>query len=363
VGASEEETRAAVSEKLEQVEMRRDRFHRGLPALDVADRTVIVVDDGIATGSTARAALRAIRRRKPEHLVLAVPVAPEDSLLSLRAEADEIVCLERTKEFWAVGAWYDEFPPISDKEAMALLQGAPVSGPLPRPTESEKVPREVVRRVEIDIEGATLVGDMALPAEPLGLVLFAHGSGSSRMSPRNRQVAAALRRAGLGTLLFDLLTTQEEKEDQVDAHVRFDIGLLAQRLASATDWVRRQLDIGALQIGYFGASTGAAAALLAAVQRPFVSVVVSRGGRPDLAGPALAHVTAPTLLIVGGADPAVLALNRSALAQLGGPKRLEVVRGATHLFVEPGALEEVARLATDWFVEHMAPAPTRRARA
>lgn len=197
-----------------------------------------------------------------------------------------------------------------------------------------------------------LIGDLAAPPGAAGLVIFAHGSGSSRLSPRNRQVAERLADAGLATLLFDLLTV-DEADDRANV---FDIGLLAGRLVEAIDWARARF---ALPIGLFGASTGAAAALTAAALRPdAVAAVVSRGGRPDLAGPVLAEVTAPTLLIVGGNDEPVLGLNRWARDRLGGLSRLEIVPGATHLFEEPGALEAVSDLARDWFADHLPPGKT-----
>lgn len=202
--------------------------------------------------------------------------------------------------------------------------------------------------VSIGTPDATLTGDLTLPPDAPGVVLFAHGSGSSRLSPRNRWVAGEIVAGGLGTLLFDLLTEDEERVDRVDASLRFDIGLLARRLADATRWLQRQSWTRQLNLGYFGASTGAAAALLASVECE-VQAIVSRGGRPDLAGTALSEVSAPTLLIVGSDDTVVLDLNRRAQALLGGESRLEIVAGATHLFEEPGALEEVARLATAWF--------------
>lgn len=203
-----------------------------------------------------------------------------------------------------------------------------------------------------------LEGDLVIPARAGGLVLFAHGSGSSRRSPRNRFVAGVLQRRGLGTLLFDLLTQEEERLDAVDAHLRFDIPLLARRLIEVTDWVLAEPSTSALPLGYFGASTGAAAALIAAAERAeHVGAVVSRGGRPDLARAALTRVRAPTLLIVGGEDTTVLSLNRAALRQIPASKELAIVRGATHLFEEPGALEQVARLAGDWLVQSLLPAP------
>jgi dienelactone hydrolase len=211
------------------------------------------------------------------------------------------------------------------------------------------------RLVRVAAGRVTLEGNLSLPEGARGIVLFAHGSGSSRHSSRNRYVARLLNEAKLATLLVDLLTAEEEAVDLRTAHLRFDIGLLAERLVGATDWLTRHPDTRHLRIGYFGASTGAAAALVAAAQRPdAVGAVVSRGGRPDLAGPALPLVRAPTLLIVGGNDVQVIELNRLAFEQLRCEKQLVIVPGATHLFEEPGALDEVARLARDWFERHLA---------
>jgi dienelactone hydrolase len=194
------------------------------------------------------------------------------------------------------------------------------------------------------------------------VVLFAHGSGSSRHSPRNRYVAAKLREAGLATLLVDLLTPDEERADLVTGHLRFNIGLLARRLVAATDWLARAPETHGLRVGYFGASTGGGAALVAAAERPeVVDAVVSRGGRPDLASVALPLVRAPTLLIVGERDEQVIGLNEQAMARMRAPVRLEIVPRATHLFEEPGALEQVARLARDWLAQHLAPSTTATA--
>jgi dienelactone hydrolase len=220
-----------------------------------------------------------------------------------------------------------------------------------------EIPLDSERRVAVTAGSVTVEGDLHIPVKARGIVLFAHGSGSSRLSPRNRYVARVLREAGLATLLIDLLTADEEADDTRTAKYRFDILLLADRLVGATDWLGRQPETGDFSIGYFGASTGAAAALVAAAERSdVIRAVVSRGGRPDLAGPALSRVQASTLLIVGGADIPVLGLNRQALEQLGtAEKRLRVIPGATHLFEEPGALEEVAQLAADWFVRSLEP--------
>jgi len=201
-----------------------------------------------------------------------------------------------------------------------------------------------------------LDGELSIPPGATGVVLFAHGSGSSRHSPRNQYVAQVIHDAGIGTLLFDLLTPREEEEDSETGHLRFDIPLLARRLVDATTWIAGQPDTRNLGIGYFGASTGAAAALVAAAELgPEIGAVVSRGGRPDLAGPALPAVQAPTLLIVGGEDRLVIRLNEESYARLQCVKQLVIVHGATHLFVEPGALEAVARLAAGWFQQYRRP--------
>jgi dienelactone hydrolase len=211
------------------------------------------------------------------------------------------------------------------------------------------------RDVEVPARGATLAGTLTLPTAARGVVVFAHGSGSGRFSPRNRAVAGVLVEAGLATLLMDLLTADEEAEDMRTGHLRFDIPLLAERVASAVDWLSSQPTIAAQPVGCFGASTGAAAALVTAAERPQrVRAVVSRGGRPDLAGDALRRVEAPTLLIVGGRDTVVIQLNRQAQALLRGESELVIVPGASHLFEEPGALEQVAALARDWFLRHLA---------
>ena len=208
--------------------------------------------------------------------------------------------------------------------------------------------------VQIATPGAELSGNLTIPENPLGLVLFAHGSGSSRHSPRNQFVARTLNRTGLGTLLFDLLTPEEEALDIHTREHRFNIGLLAERLTHATNWARKQEQTRDLRVGCFGSSTGGAAALVAAAELPQdVAAVVSRGGRPDLAGDALPNVQAPTLLIVGGNDDVVIELNEMARDQMRCEVKLEIIPGATHLFEEPGALEKVAKLASDWFSPYL----------
>ncbi|KNB53139.1 alpha/beta family hydrolase [Streptomyces caatingaensis] len=330
----------------EQVRLERqaERFRGGRPRIPLDGRTVIVVDDGIATGSTASAACKVARAQGAARVVLAVPVASPDAAGELRGEADELVCLSTPTGFSAVGEWYRDFSQTEDEEVVALLG---------RDTTGEGHPAHHIHAstpVSLPVDGRriTLDGDLTMPPGAPAVVIFAHGSGSSRHSPRNRAVAATLNRAGLGTLLFDLLTP-EEAEDRQKV---FAIGFLAGRLAEVTDHMRRE----SVPLCYFGASTGAAAALWAAAdaEEGGVASVVSRGGRPDLAGTdRLARVEAPTLLLVGGLDQTVLDLNRQAATHLTCENRLVVVDGATHLFEEPGALETVAELACEWFTDHL----------
>jgi pimeloyl-ACP methyl ester carboxylesterase len=222
-------------------------------------------------------------------------------------------------------------------------------------------PDAAERTVAVDAGGVALEGDLAIPPGASGLVMFAHGSGSSRHSSRNRYVAKELRRGNLGTLILDLLTPDEEQVDLGTRHIRFDLGLLADRLIGAMRWLDTEDDTRALPVGLFGASTGGGAALVAAARRPDrVDAIVSRGGRPDLAAEELPHCRAPTLLIVGGRDTVVIELNKQAMRQMKAPVRLEIIPGATHLFEEAGALEQVARLAREWFVRYLAPNASAR---
>ncbi|MFB7541580.1 alpha/beta family hydrolase [Streptomyces zaomyceticus] len=332
---------AAVEER-EHIELdQRARRYRGSrPSVPLEGRTVLVVDDGLATGATALAACRVVRARGAARIVLAVPVAPRGWTARLGGEADETVSVHTPELFYAIGQFYRDFSQTPDGEVVACLDRNRAG--------RDPIVRDTTVRIPM-ATGVALSGRLAVPESALGIVLFAHGSGSSRHSPRNRAVAAALNRAGLGTLLFDLLTEAEAVDR---AHV-FDTPLLAGRLTRATEWVAERQEGDGLPLGYFGASTGAAAALWAAGDPDSsVAAVVSRGGRPDLAADHLARVTAPTLLVVGGRDALVLDLNRRARSLLRCESRLAVVDGATHLFEEPGALEEVAELATSWFTGH-----------
>ena len=335
-------------ERKERAELvRRAREFRGQrPRVPLEGCTAIVVDDGIATGSTARAACQVARAHGAARVVLAVPVAPPDWRTRLAGVADELICVETPEPFYAIGQFYADFSQTSDDEVIDCLDRAALA----HGVHSHPARREGGEELEVRAGAVRLAGHLTLPEPTLGLVVFAHGSGSSRHSPRNRYVADVLNRAGFGTLLFDLLTVEEEHDR---ANV-FDIHLLGSRLTSVTADLRADPSIDGLSIGYFGASTGAAAALWAATEPGAdIAAVVSRGGRPDLAMGRLADVTAPTLLIVGGDDHVVLDLNREAQAQLRCENQLVVVPGATHLFEEPGTLQAAAEAAREWFTDHM----------
>lgn len=307
------------------IEEQAARLRAGRARVPLAGRTVIVVDDGIATGSTARAACEMARMHRAAKVVVAAPVRAPGTTLP---DADEVFCLSEPQGLRSISEWYENFDQVDDDEVIALLDRAAVA-----------VPHETVSGTDA-FEGEV---ELTAPQGAGGIVVFAHGSGSGRHSPRNQRVAATLNHARLGTLLFDLTRPGEDV---------FDIPLLAVRLRRGTAWVRERMPTA--RIGFFGASTGAAAALMAAAELgDEIAAVVSRGGRPDLAGARLSEVTAPTLLIVGERDKQVLGLNRAAQQQLHCPNKLEIVPGASHLFEEPGTLQVVAELASAWFVRHL----------
>ncbi|HWM04328.1 MAG TPA: phosphoribosyltransferase family protein [Actinophytocola sp.] len=305
---------------------RRARTLRPGAGPSLTDRTVILVDDGIATGATVIAAIRVTRRLGARRIVLAVPVAPADTVSRLREIADEVVCGMAPVRFLAVGQWYEDFTQVPDEHVRSLLIS--------------------LASIDEPVTVCSLPGQLTVPPRPVGVVVFAHGQGSSRNSPRNVAVSGRLHGSGFGTLLVDLLAPAE--------HDVFDVDLLATRLGAAIELVRDDPRLAGLPIGLFGASTGAAAALVAAsAPDAKISAVVSRGGRPDLAGDALPLVYAPTMLIVGGRDGEVLALNTAARERMRCRTDLVVVPGAGHLFEETGALETVARLAVGWFETHL----------
>lgn len=323
-----------VAREKKEVERRTRLYRQGRPLPDFKGRSLVVVDDGLATGVTARVACAYLRQQKAAEVILAVPVCSPTTASVIRTEVDQLICLDEPEGFFSVGQFYRQFDQVPDETVLDLLAKA-------------KAERETtVQSKEIEIRQGVLSlgGTLTVPDHAKGMVVFAHGSGSSRFSPRNRQVAEALQREGLATLLFDLLTAEESENRQ---NV-FDIPLLAERLILATNWLWKQEKV-QLPIGYFGASTGAAAALYAAAELGSdITAVVSRGGRPDLAGPQLREVTSPTLLLVGGNDAPVIHLNQMAMTQLRNAK-LTIVPGATHLFEEPGTMERVQREAAHWF--------------
>jgi erythromycin esterase-like protein/predicted phosphoribosyltransferase/predicted alpha/beta-hydrolase family hydrolase len=349
-GADDAWLERARAHELAELERRRARYLGDHQQVDPAGRTAIVVDDGLATGATMRAALIAMRRLGAARIVVAIPVAPREALPEIEAEADIVVCLNPSDRFRGVGGFYDDFHQLTDEETVGLLREVWAEA-------AQETPPPIYRR-SAEIPPLGLSGDLRMPPDPRGIVVFVHGSGSSRFSPRNIAVADALNAKGYATLLLDLLT-QDEARDRRNV---FDIPLLADRVIETALWISGEPDLADLPLGLFGASTGAGAALLAAAElRGRVSAVVSRGGRPDLAGPRLAEVTAPTLLIVGGDDRPVIELNRAALADLTCEKLLRIIPGATHLFEEPGALEAVTEMAAAWFQPHLEPPPAHRA--
>jgi putative phosphoribosyl transferase len=338
-GLTEGQVASAFAAAARQADALDARLHADRPPISIAGKTCLLVDDGLATGATMMAAVDWARSQEASRVVVAVPVGAAETVARLREEADEVVTVEEPVDFMAVGFWYQDFRPVDDARVIALLEEV-----------NQPAARSSGGTVLIPAGAVTLPGDLTVPDVPAGLVIFAHGSGSSRLSPRNQLVAGALNQASLATLLFDLLT-EEESSSRENV---FDIPLLASRLLAADAWARRQ-PVGGSPIGYFGASTGAAAALWAAAELgTAVSAVVSRGGRPDLAGQRLPLVTAPTQLIVGSLDDVVIGLNREAAKLLSCKHELAIVPGATHLFEEPGALEIVAEHATRWFSTHLA---------
>jgi len=343
LGMSDDAFRRRADSALQEVRDRARLLRPGRALAPLTDRVVIVVDDGLATGATAEAAVKIMRAHGAAEVIVAVPVGAPEAIARLAEVADRVVCVDAPPSLGGVGAWYQDFDPVMDDEVIRELRS--FGGPDPSSVQEHEV---VIR----DDHHLHLPGTLREPAGATGIVVFAHGSGSSRLSPRNRLVAERLNAGGFATLLFDLLTDDEERDR---ANV-FDLELLTNRLLTAVVWLDEQAVLGSRSLGFFGASTGAGAALWAASElRDRVAAVVSRGGRPDLVIDRLPDVTAATLLIVGGLDERVIEWNRQALAALRAPKELAIVPGATHLFEEPGALDQVAELASAWFAQHRGP--------
>lgn len=340
-GADDAYIAKAVAEQRAELERRKSVYLGNRARPNLRGRTVIVVDDGLATGATMKAALIGLKRSGPARIVVALPVAPKSALDELTDQADDIVCIFPVTSFRGVGEFYADFHQLTDQETVNLFQSVGAGA-------KQTAGRDHKRQVSIPPLG--LIGDLTVPQNPIGIILFAHGSGSSRRSPRNTFVAEKLNAQGFATVLFDLLTP-EEGENRTNV---FDIPLLADRVVEATLWITSEPDLEDLPLGLFGASTGAAAALVAAAElRGRVVAVVSRGGRPDLALPFLPQVRAATLLIVGGHDHDVIKLNERAYIALTATKKLTIVPGAGHLFEQPGTLDAMIEHTVDWFKTYL----------
>jgi putative phosphoribosyl transferase len=350
-----EELAAAAATARAELDRRVALLRGGRPGVELTGKTAIIVDDGIATGATAHAACQVARAHGAARVVLAVPVASPRAVKAMSAVADEVVCVQQPGGFFAVGQFYDDFTPTTDRETMDLLNRAAASArDDPETPAVANEPPGVDEEVTMTAGRATLAGHLTMPPDAVEVVVFAHGGARSRHNPHNRHVARMLQQANLGTLLFDLLTPDEDS----DRSNVFDIGLLTNRLRDVIGWLRQQPATAALPVGLYGAGTGSAAALsAAAAPTANVAAVVCRSGRPDLVDPRLCQVRAPTLFIVGGLDGASLTLAHAAQENMRCPTNIAVVPGATHLFDEPGNLHAAAEHAAGWFNHHI---PTRQ---
>ncbi len=345
-GANDAYIASVRARELDELKRRKQMYLGDRPRQDPAGRTAIVVDDGLATGATMKAALIALKRQGAARIIVALPVAQQSALKDIAEQADEVICLHPAQHFRGVGEFYRDFHQLTDEETIGLLRQSWAR------SDVAEGGKDGLHKCQVSIPPVGLTGDLSVPPNPLGIILFAHGSGSGRHSPRNTQVAQKLNDRGFATLLIDLLTPHEGEDRQ---NV-FNIPLLAERLVEASLWISSEPDIGELPLGLFGASTGAGAALVAAAElQDRITAVVSRGGRPDLAGAHLGQVKAPTLLIVGGEDHQVIELNRQALAALTHEKLLQIIPGAGHLFEESGTLEAAIDHAAAWFQHYLIP--------
>lgn len=342
MGVSSEQLGSQLSARRAEVEGRAQRLREGREPVSLAGRTVILVDDGVATGNTAQAAIDAVRTRGAAKVILAVPIAASHPLEVLRDAADEVVCLHETPELYAVGAWYEHFPQLADEDVIATLRRA-----ARREAERAKAARVVERELPVRIAAGLLKVTLLLPPSPRAVVLFVHSTGNSRASLKKRYVSRALNAAGYGSALIELRTDREialEEEEHTS-----DIGLLASRLLDVTEALRAEPALRGIPFAYYGTQAGAAAALAAAASCPsWIDVVICRSGRTDLAGSSVLDVHAPTLLIAGGLDVPTLELNRQTLQRLPAIHQLVVVPGASNSFDEPGALDAAASAAVRW---------------
>lgn len=352
-GVSAEEIAAVEARERAELERRVRRLRGGRPRQPLAGRVAVVVDDGIATGSTARAACQVARAQGAARIVLAVPVAPPGWEERIGADADELVCVATPGMFFAIGQFYDDFLQTTDEEVISCLQRAGLATRAHADPADAVDPPAAAQEVETAIGDARLAGRLAVPERAGGIVVLAHASATGRHSPRSRYLSVVLHQAGLATFLVDLLTSAE----QVSPAAVFDIDMLTRRLADITRWIRSQPGVAGLPLGYLGTRTAAAAALRAAGEPGAgIAAVVCRGGRPDLASARLGSVRAPTLLIVAEQDEVLLRLHRQTQAELRCENRLALVPGRSDLLEQPGALAAAAELALDWLTAHLQPA-------
>lgn len=338
LGLESDDLMSEVKAQVKELERRKQLYRQGKDLLPVAGKVVIIVDDGLATGATMEASVKYLKTQGPKKIIAAIPVAAASSSKTLREHVDELVLLQDRDDLYAISQWYEDFDQVTDEEVLAILTDF---------SNKNLGIHSSARVVAIKVGDVTLDGELTVFPGMKSIVIFAHGSGSSRKSPRNTKVAQDLNAHGFGTLLFDLLT----EEESLDRRNIFDIDFLSKRLVAVTRWLQQQKVAQDLPIGYFGASTGAAAALKAAALLSTtnnVYAIVSRGGRPDLAGDALKIIKVPTLLLVGSLDEGVIELNELAKKKLVNSE-LILIDGATHLFEEPGTLEEVSQKAAEWF--------------
>ena len=348
VGVPREVVAGIAARERAEVARRVQAYRAGAPRHDVRDRVVVLVDDGIATGATMRAAARELRAHRPTRIIAAVPVASAEGFEAVRREVDDVVAVVVAPSLGAVSAWYREFPVVGDADVERLLGHA-------TPGESDGAwNADGERAVTVHACDGVLAADVGVPRDARGLVVLAHGNGRARHGYRNRYVAGRLRHAGFATLRVDLLTIDEQQSDAAGAAVHYDVPRLATRLTCLCDWAMREGLPGANRVGLLGAGTSAAVSLVVAARRSSVSAVVTRGGRVDLADHRLQLVRVPTLLVVGAADTETLHWNRAALHQLGGHARLAVIARAGHTFEEPGTLGTMAEHAVRWFDRYSA---------